>query len=93
MVIDGPFLETKERIAGFKCAPFDGGAELESRPVFEADDFGAEYTPGTVRAGRAVTGYEENIEATRRHARQQAGVLGIRPVHSMFSPTVWWWHD
>ncbi|HET7931225.1 MAG TPA: YciI family protein [Rhodanobacteraceae bacterium] len=55
-VIDGPFAETKELIAGFwlwqvrsmeeaiewsKRAPlFDGGAELELRPVFEMDDFG-----------------------------------------------------
>ena len=59
-VIDGPFAETKELIAGFwiwqvksiddavdwlKRAPFDGGAELEIRPVFEADDFGKEFTP------------------------------------------------
>ena len=59
-VIDGPFAETKELIAGFwiwqlrsmeeavewlKRAPFDGGAEIEIRPVFEADDFGAEFTP------------------------------------------------
>ena len=59
-VIDGPFAETKELIAGFwlwqvksleeavewiKRAPFDGGAELELRPVFEAEDFGAEFTP------------------------------------------------
>ena len=59
-VIDGPFAETKELIAGFwlwqvksmdeavewlKRAPFDGGEEVEIRPVFEADDFGAEYTP------------------------------------------------
>jgi hypothetical protein len=59
-VIDGPFAETKELIAGFwlwqvrskeeaiewlKRAPFDGGAEVEIRPVFEADDFGAEFTP------------------------------------------------
>ena len=59
-VIDGPFVETKELIAGFwiwqvtsmeeavewlKRAPFDGGAEVEIRPVFEADDFGAELTP------------------------------------------------
>ena len=59
-VIDGPFAETKELIAGFwlwqvksmeeavewlKRAPFDGGAEIELRPVFEADDFGAEFTP------------------------------------------------
>ena len=59
-VIDGPFTETKELIAGFwlwnvksmdeavawlKKAPFDGGTEVEVRPVFEADDFGAEFTP------------------------------------------------
>ena len=59
-VIDGPFAETKELLAGFwiwrvksmdeavewlKRAPFGGGAEVEIRPVFEAEDFGAEYTP------------------------------------------------
>ena len=59
-VIDGPFMETKELIAGFwlwkvqsmneavewlKRAPFDGGAEVEIRPVFEACDFGDELTP------------------------------------------------
>jgi len=59
-VIDGPFTETKELIAGYwlwqvksieeavewlKRAPFDGGTEVEIRPVFEAEDFGAEFTP------------------------------------------------
>lgn len=59
-VIDGPFAETKELVAGYwvwqvksideavewlKRAPFDGGAEVEIRPVFEADDFGKEFTP------------------------------------------------
>ena len=59
-VIDGPFAETKELVAGFwiwqvksiedavewlKRAPFDGGTEIELRPVFEAADFGAELTP------------------------------------------------
>lgn len=59
-VIDGPFAETKELIAGFwlwqvksraeaiewlKRAPFDGGTEVELRQVFEAEDFGAELTP------------------------------------------------
>jgi hypothetical protein len=58
-VIDGPFTETKELVAGFwlwqvtsmeeavewlKRAPFDSGTEVELRPVFEADDFGAEFT-------------------------------------------------
>ena len=59
-VTDGPFTEAKELIAGFwlwrvkskeeaiewlKRAPFGGGAEVEVRQVFEADDFGAEFTP------------------------------------------------
>src|SRR5712671_3928878 len=59
-VIDGPFAETKELIAGYwlwqvksmedaiqwlKRAPFDGGTEIEIRPVFEAEDFGKEFTP------------------------------------------------
>ena len=61
-VIDGPFAETKELIAGFwiwqvksmdeaiewarRCPnPMPGDSELEIRPVFEADDFGAELTP------------------------------------------------
>jgi len=59
-VVDGPFAETKELIAGFwlwqvkskeeaiewlKRAPFDGGTEVELRQVFESEDFGAEFTP------------------------------------------------
>ena len=59
-VTDGPFAETKELVAGFwlwqvkskeeaiewlKRAPFDGGTEVEIRPVFEAADFGDAATP------------------------------------------------
>jgi hypothetical protein len=61
-VIDGPFTETKELIAGFwmiranslaeaiewmkRCPnPHNDGGELEIRQVFEAEDFGAEFTP------------------------------------------------
>jgi hypothetical protein len=59
-VTDGPFAESKELIAGFwliqaksmdeaitwmKRAPFGGGTQIEIRPVFEAEDFGAELTP------------------------------------------------
>jgi len=61
-VIDGPFTEAKELIAGFwlwqvrsmeeavewvkRCPnPFEGESEIEIRQVFEADDFGAEFTP------------------------------------------------
>jgi hypothetical protein len=59
-VIDGPFTEAKELIAGFwliqaksrdeavewvKRAPFGGGTEIEIRQVFEAEDFGDAFTP------------------------------------------------
>jgi len=59
-VIDGPFAETKELVAGFwllqvksrdeaiewvRRAPMDGGVELEVRQVFEADDFGEQFSP------------------------------------------------
>jgi hypothetical protein len=59
-VIDGPFAETKELLAGFwlwevrdldeaiewaKRAPIGNHTELELRPVFEEDDFGEEFTP------------------------------------------------
>lgn len=59
-VVDGPFAETKELIAGYwlwqvrsreeaiewlKRAPFDGGEEVELRQVLEAEDFGTELTP------------------------------------------------
>jgi len=58
-VIDGPFAETKELVAGYwiwqvkskqeaiewlKRAPFEG-TEVEIRQVFEAEDFGDEFTP------------------------------------------------
>jgi hypothetical protein len=61
-VVDGPFAETKELIAGFwlwqvkskeeaiewvkRCPnPMKGESEIEIRQLFEAEDFGAEFTP------------------------------------------------
>jgi hypothetical protein len=59
-VIDGPFAESKELVAGYwiwqvksmeeavewlKRAPFDGGVEVTLRPVFSPEDFGKELTP------------------------------------------------
>jgi len=61
-VIDGPFTETKELVAGFwvwrvdslekaiewvkRCPnPMPGESEIEIRQIFEAEDFGAEFTP------------------------------------------------
>ncbi len=73
-VIDGPFTEAKELVAGFwimevkskdeviewvkRCPnPTQGESEIEIRQVFEADDFGAEYTP-------EVREQEDRIRAT-----------------------------
>jgi hypothetical protein len=72
-VIDGPFTETKELIAGFwlwqvkskeeainwvkRCPnPSPGESEIEIRQVFEAEDFGAEFTP-------ELRGQEERLRA------------------------------
>ncbi|HEV8340814.1 MAG TPA: YciI family protein [Candidatus Binatia bacterium] len=78
-VIDGPFAETKELIAGFwlwKCKslqeaiewvkhcpnPHNEETEIEIRQVFEAEDFGAEFTPEL----------REQEERLRAHAEQLA---------------------
>ncbi len=67
-VIDGPFAETKELVAGFwlwkvpsmeeavawlKRAPFDGGTEVEIRPVHEPEDFAPCDPTGDLRAAEA----------------------------------------
>ncbi len=59
-VLDGPFAESKELVAGYwiwqvksideavewlKRAPFDGGVEVTLRPIFDPADFGRELTP------------------------------------------------
>ena len=79
-VIDGPFAETKELIAGFwlwqvksmdeavewlKRAPFDGGTEIEIRQVHEAADFGAEFTP-------ELRAQEARVAAQAAQLRSQA---------------------
>ena len=68
-VIDGPFAETKELIAGFwiwevkskdeaiawlKRAPFDGGTEVEIRQIFEPEEFGAALKPEFVAAEKRM---------------------------------------
>jgi len=77
-VTDGPFAETKELIAGYwlwqvksieeavewlKRAPFDGGTEVEIRPVFEFADFGAQLTP-------ELKAREERIRALSAKSKQ-----------------------
>jgi hypothetical protein len=68
-VIDGPFAESKELIAGYwiwqvrsmdeavewlKRAPFDGGTEVEIRPVFEVAEFADTVTPEARERGQRV---------------------------------------
>ena len=68
-VIDGPFAETKELIAGFwiwevkskdeaiawlKRAPFEGGTEVEIRQIFEPEEFGAALKPEFVAAEKRM---------------------------------------
>ena len=82
-VIDGPFAETKELIAGFwiwqvkskdeaiewvkRCPNPDGtDVEIEIRQVFEAEDFGAEFTP-------ELREQEERLRARASIAKQVAG--------------------
>ena len=81
-VIDGPFTETKELIAGFwvwqvksleeaiewvKRCPNPTGDEsvIEIRPVFEAEDFGAEFTP-------ELRAQEERLRAQAEQIKQAA---------------------
>lgn len=68
-ITDGPFAEAKELVAGFwiwqvrnieeavewlKRSPFGPGAEVEIRPVFEAEDFGANLTPELKERGERL---------------------------------------
>jgi len=68
-VIDGPFTEAKEIVAGYwiwqcgsreeaiewlKRAPFDGGTEIELRAIAELDDFEEELTPGLREANERL---------------------------------------
>ena len=81
-VTDGPFIETKELIAGYwlwQCAslaeaiewvkrcpnPMNEDSELEIRQVFEADDFGAEFTP-------ELREQEERIRAQAEQLQQKS---------------------
>jgi hypothetical protein len=80
-VIDGPFTETKELIAGYwlwqvkskeeaiewvkRCPnPMPGESEIEIRQVFEADDFGAEFTP-------ELREQEERLRAQVNHTAKE----------------------
>jgi len=82
-VIDGPFAETKELIAGFwlwqvksleeaiewvkRCPnPMPGESEIEIRQVFEAEDFGEEFTPELREQEKRVWAEAERLAKTTR---------------------------
>jgi hypothetical protein len=75
-VIDGPFAESKELIAGYwiwqvksmdeavewlKRAPFDGGVEVTLRPVFDPEDFAKDLAPDLRTRGEDL-----RVEVARR---------------------------
>src|SRR5574338_250822 len=75
-VIDGPFTETKELIAGFwiwkvksmdeavnwlKRAPFDGGVEIEIRPITELEDFGEQLSPELIEQEKRLRAQTEQL--------------------------------
>lgn len=81
IVMDGPFTETKELVAGFwlwqvkskeeaiawlKRAPFEDGAEVEIRQVFEAEDFGAEFTPELRQQEERVRAQAEKLKSKNK---------------------------
>src|SRR5881398_4117110 len=91
-VIDGPFAETKELIAGFwlwkvkskeeaiewvkRCPnPMKGESEIEIRQVFEAEDFGAEFTPELREQERRI-----RAQIATRSAAGGAGTPKVEPV-------------
>ena len=107
-VVDGPFPETNQLVAGFwlwqvssmdeavewarRCPdPMPGGGELELRPVVEADDFGADFTPELreqeerLRRQLAeqrnaldqLTNTDSRAAAALEEARQRAEAIGI----------------
>jgi hypothetical protein len=80
-VIDGPFAETKELIAGFwlwevrskeeaiewvkRCPnPMKGESEIEIRQVFEAEDFGSEFTPELREQEERLRAQAEQLKKT-----------------------------
>ena len=81
-VIDGPFAETKELVAGFWIvqakskeevverfmhAPFDGGQVIEIRQIFEAEDFGENLTPNCASVRFGFGRAQSEVHLDRYH--------------------------
>ncbi len=93
-VIDGPFAETKELIAGFwiwqvkskeeaidwvkRCPnPHNEDCEIEIRQVFEAEDFGAEFTPGLRRQEAGIRAQALGLGALRFETGPEMLIAGL----------------
>jgi AraC family transcriptional regulator len=98
-VIDGPFAETKELIAGYwlwqvkskeeaiewvkRCPnPHDEDCEIEIRRVFEAEDFGAEFTPELRKQEASVRAQALGLQAPRFERGREMIVAGISASYS-----------
>jgi len=92
-VIDGPFPESKELVAGYwiwqvksrqeaidwvRKAPFADGNEVEIRQVFAAEDFGADLTP-ELREQEERLGRQIREQQARKAAGKQAGAPSASP--------------
>jgi hypothetical protein len=83
-VVDGPFAETKELVAGFwlwqvksmeeaiewvrRCPnPMPGDSDIEIRPVFEAEDFGPEFTAELREQEKRVGAQAEELAKAAKH--------------------------
>jgi hypothetical protein len=75
-VIDGPFPETDQLVAGFwlwkadsmeeavkwlKRAPFGGGVEIELRPIMEFEDFGSQLSPELIEQEKRLRAQAEQL--------------------------------
>ena len=93
-MVDGPFTETKELVAGFwlwqvkskeeaiewvkRCPnPMPGESEIEIRQVFEAEDFGDEFTPELREQEERVRGAESRREADVRPSSRMPGAAMV----------------
>jgi predicted transcriptional regulator YdeE len=102
IVVDGPFAETKELIAGYwlwqckskdeaiewvkRCPnPYKEDGEVEIRPLFEAEDFGAEFTPELRRQEASIRAQALGLGAPRFERGKEIIVGGLNESYTFES--------